>query len=37
MQEKTTPLHVAVDRCHNEIVTVLLEHGANPNALDKVS
>lgn len=30
-----TPLHWAVERDHAEVMAVLLEHGADPNALSK--
>jgi len=32
---KTTPLHSAVQCSHQELIKVLLQHGANPNAKDQ--
>ena len=37
MQIKDTPLHVAAEEGHNDIIRILLDHGANPNALSEVS
>ena len=37
MQHKYTPLHEAARERHNEVVRILLDNGANPNALDEVS
>ena len=37
MQDKKTPLHVAAREGQNEVAKILLENGANPNALDVVS
>ena len=37
MQAKETPLHRAAGRGLNEVAKILLENGANPNALDEVS
>ena len=37
MQGKRTPLHRAAREGHNDIVTTLLQNGANPNALANVS
>ena len=37
MQDKDTPLHRAAGRGHNDIIRILLDHGANPNALNAVS
>ena len=31
-----TPLHVAADRCHVDVMEVLLKHAADVNALDRV-
>ena len=35
-QNKRTPLHWASANCHEDCMKVLLEHGADANALDKV-
>lgn len=32
-----TPLHWAVQKCHKNIARVLLQHGADPNAMSKFS
>ena len=37
MQLKNTPLHIAAREGHKEVMKVLFDHGANPNALDVVS
>ena len=37
MQDKNTPLHEAAQEGHNDIIRILLDNGANPNALDAVS
>ena len=37
MQDKYTPLHIAAREGHKEVMKVLLDRGANPNALDVVS
>ena len=31
-----TPLHVAADRCHVDIMEILLKHAADVNALDRL-
>lgn len=36
-QLKMTPLHWAVQKGHNNIAKVLLQHGADPNAMSKFS
>ena len=37
MQGKNTPLHIAAREGHKEVMKVLLDHGANLNALSEVS
>ena len=36
-QKKKTPLHIASEEGHDDIVKYLLESKANPNTKDKVS
>ena len=37
MQSKNTPLHEASFKGHKEVMRILLDNGANPNALNVVS
>ena len=37
MQDNETPLHRAAWQSNVNAMKILLDHGANPNALDKVS
>ena len=37
LQEKMTPLHLASERGHSEVITVLIAHGGNVEAQDKVN
>ena len=37
MQYKYTPLHIAAQKDHKEVIRILLDHGANPNVLAAVS
>ena len=36
-QDRRSPLHIAAEKGHTDIVNVLIKHGANVNTLDKVS
>ena len=37
LQDKKTPLHWASVRDHSEVITVLIAHGGNVEAQDKVN
>ena len=37
LQNKKTPLHLASERGHSEIITVLIAHGGDIEAQDKVN
>ena len=37
LQYKQTPLHLACGRGHSEVITVLIAHGGNVEAQDKVN
>ena len=37
LQNKRTPLHYASERGHSELITVLIAHGGNVEAQDKVN
>ena len=37
LQDKKTPLHWASERGHSELITVLIAHGGNVEAQDKVN
>ena len=37
LQDKKTPLHWASERGHSEVITVLIAHGGDVEAQDKVN
>ena len=37
LQFKKTPLHLASERGHSEVITVLIAHGGNVEAQDRVN
>ena len=37
LQNKKTPLHLASERGHSEVITVLIAHGGNVEAQDRVN
>ena len=37
LQNKKTPLHLASDRGHSEVISVLIAHGGNVEAQDMVN
>ena len=37
LQNERTPLHLASERGHSEVITVLIDHGGNVEAQDKVN
>ena len=37
LQNKNTPLHKASERGHSEVITVLIAHGGNVEAQNKVN